>query len=169
MIISSNRYSIPCSFSFPSGNPIMKMFVLHIVPSVPSIILFFYFAALRRWFFATLLSKFLIQSPASSNVLFIPSSVFFILDIAFFVTNWFIFMVFMSYFMLDISVEVLIKFLENPYNHILNSISCKLLASISFSTFSKDFSFYFIWGTYKVASFCLSVCIRLICYDSHSW
>ena len=48
-------------------------------------------------FFSTLSSKSLIQSSASSDLLFIPSSVLFISGSAFFISNWFFFMVSMSF------------------------------------------------------------------------
>lgn len=74
---------------------------------------------------ATLSSKSLIRSSASSSLLVIPSSAF-ISIIVFFTSDWFLFMVSMTFFMFAISS---LKFSLSS----LSSVSGKLLASISFS------------------------------------
>ena len=57
-------------------------------------------------------------------------------------------------------VEVLTKFFEHPYNHFfLNSLSGRLLASISFSFFPGEFSCSFIWDLFFVFSFWLLACV----------
>lgn len=84
----------------------------------------------------------LIQSSASSNLLFIPSSIFFISVIISFISEWFFFMVSMYYLSAEVLIEIIYshpKFIEHSHNHsVLNSVSDKLLAFILFS-------FFFFW------------------------
>ena len=80
VIISSNRFSIPCSVYSPSDIPMMQM-LLHFMLSKMflNLSLFFFSFCCSCWvLFSTLSSKSLIQSSASSNLLFFPSSVLFI-------------------------------------------------------------------------------------------
>ena len=103
--ISSNRFLIPCSLCSPSGILMMQI-SLHFMLSESFLKLssfFFKFCflvvALFGCFFSTLSFKSLIQSSASSNLLFIPS-VYVYFRLTFF-------MVSMSFF----------HAVEYPYNH----------------------------------------------------
>ena len=109
-------------------------------------------------FFSTLSSKSLVQSSASSNLLFISSSVLFISNVAFFISDQSFFMVSMSFFILW-SILIII---------ILNSLSDKLLAFLSSSSSSGEFSYSFTWGLFLclpilAASLYSFLCIRWIC------
>lgn len=73
-------------------------------------LLIFFFYHLCGGFFYTLLSKSLIQSPASSNLLFIPFTVFLVLV---FIFDWLFFMFSVIFHV----VVVLSKFSEHLYNH----------------------------------------------------
>ena len=91
VIITSNRSLIPCLLSSPHGIPMIQMFCFMLSNcflSPPHFLKsFFLFAALPVCFYSTLSSKSLIQSSASSNRLFIPSSVLYISDTVFFVST----------------------------------------------------------------------------------
>ena len=99
--------------------------------------------------FFYLVSKLLIWSTASSNLLFVPSSVFFISAIVFFISDWFFFMVYVSSF---ISLNTLITI-------ILNSVSSQLLASISFSSFSRGSSVLSFGACFFLSPFWLPLCV----------
>ena len=90
VIISSNRFLIPYSFSSPSGIPMMWMllcFMLYkmFLSSPHFLKFFFFFLLLCLGVFSTLSSKSLILPFTSSNLLIIPSSV---LLISFVISDW---------------------------------------------------------------------------------
>ena len=99
---------------------------------------FFFLLLFLGVFFSILSSKTLIRSSISSFLLSIPSSVLFISDIAFFIYNWSFFMVSISFSML-LSILIIIP---------LNSLSDKLLASVSSISYSGEFSCSFVCGLF---------------------
>ena len=115
--------------------------------------------------FSNLPSKWLIKFPASSNLLFIPYSVFFIADTISFISD-------LSFFIVSMSFSLLFFILVTIAWH---SISDKLLVSILFSLFSGSLFCSLIWGMFlcfpiSAAFLCLFLCNRYIWYDSQcSW
>ena len=90
-IISSNKFSALLSLSFPSGTTIMWMLVCLILSSrslnLASFFLTFFYCS--AWVISsTLSSRSTIYSFAFSNLLLIPSGVFFISMIIFFNPDW---------------------------------------------------------------------------------
>ena len=141
VIISSIRFSNPCSLSSHSGILMIQM-LLHFMLSkmFPKSFSFFkmifVFAALPRCYFLS--SKSLMRSSASSNLLFIPPSVLFISNISFFFFWLVLFYGFCVFFLILLTILITIT---------LNSPSDKLLASISSSS-SGEFSCSLIWGLF---------------------
>ena len=103
--ISLNRFD-PLFSLFSFWYPYDVDVVMLHVSKVPFLKIFFFFFS-DLVFSNTLSSKSMIQSSASTNLLFILSSVFFISD-------WLFFMISIFFFH---GVVVLTKFLEHPYNH----------------------------------------------------
>ncbi|KAF6384984.1 hypothetical protein mRhiFer1_008837 [Rhinolophus ferrumequinum] len=163
-IITSNMFSIPCFLSSPSSIPMMHM-VLHLMLSQrslkPSSLFFILFSfCCSVWVIAAnLSSKSLIRSSASSNLLVIPSSEFFISVIVFFISNWLFIMISLSFFMSSLSsLNILII-------SVLNSVSDRLVTSVSFGSISGGFFCSFIWDMFLcfpilADSLCLLRCIR---------
>nr|KAF6394776.1 hypothetical protein HJG59_010730 [Molossus molossus] len=94
-------------------------------------------------FFPTFSSKLLILSFASSNLLFIFSSVFWMSYMVLFISELFFFMVSMCLF---IPLLFSLSSLSTLISINLNSLSVKLLAFILFCSFSVVYSCFFIWG-----------------------
>ena len=101
-IIFSNRFPISCSFSSPSGTPMVLMLgcfwscptdCLH----YPHFFGFFFSSCSSHWlFFASLCSKSLIWFLASSTLLLLPYKLFFISISESFISDWIFFMLLRS-------------------------------------------------------------------------
>ena len=162
--------SILCSLSSSSGTHTMKM-LLHFMLFLSSLrlsslfLMPFSFCFSDRVLFFYLVFQTLIQSSALCNLLFLPSSVFLISDMLFFISDWSFSIVSMSFFMLlylSLSSAIILLTIT------LNSMSDKLLASNSFSSFSRNFFCCFIWGLFFVSPFRLSLCVFFYVLDKSS-
>ena len=152
IIISSNRFFIPCSLSSPSGIPIMQMCCASCCPkyflSPHFLNIFFLFCAVLGCFFLPYLPNCLSEPLLHlTYCLFLPVYIF-ISYIAFFISDWSFFMVSVSFFYI----------VEYPYNH-FSKLSDKLLFSISSSFSSGEFSCSFTWICFYVFPFWLLLCI----------
>nr|KAF6266950.1 hypothetical protein mMyoMyo1_011851 [Myotis myotis] len=154
-IISSNRFSNPCSSFCCSGTPIIRMlfrFMLSQSSLRLSSCLFIFFSNCSTFWvcFASLSSKSLIRSSASPSLLLILSMEFFIAAISLFISTWvllklLIFSSVSSSFLLRLSIFSSIRFMHSR-TLILNSFSVMLHASVLLSCFSGESSFSFLWG-----------------------
>nr|KAF6387317.1 hypothetical protein mMyoMyo1_007826 [Myotis myotis] len=154
-IISSNRFSNPCSSFCCSGTPIIRMlfrFMLSQSSLRLSSCLFIFFSNCSTFWvcFASLSSKTLIRSSASPSLLLILSMEFFIAAISLFISTWvllklLIFSSVSSSFLLRLSIFSSIRFMHSR-TLILNSFSVMLHASVLLSCFSGESSFSFLWG-----------------------
>ncbi|KAF6086349.1 hypothetical protein HJG60_008514 [Phyllostomus discolor] len=100
----STRFSIPCSSSSPSGIPVVRIllcFILSCISLNPSLFFLslFSFSCSFWMLFSALSSSSLIRSSASLILLFIPSTVFFSLEIVFFISSSPLLRVSISFFM----------------------------------------------------------------------
>nr|KAF6330268.1 hypothetical protein mMyoMyo1_012263 [Myotis myotis] len=168
-IISSNRFSNPCSSFCCSGTPIIRMlfrFMLSQISLRLSSCLFIFFSNCSTFWvcFASLSSKSLIRSSASPSLLLILPMEFFIAAISLFISSWVllkllifssvsssffhmlsIFSSVSSSFLLRLSIFSSIRFMHSR-TLILNSFSVVLHASVLLSCFSGESSFSFLWG-----------------------
>nr|KAF6360188.1 hypothetical protein mMyoMyo1_011140 [Myotis myotis] len=154
-IISSNRFSNPCSSFCCSGTPIIRMlfrFMLSQSSLRLSSCLFIFFSNCSTFWvcFASLSSKSLIRSSASPSLLLILSMEFFIAAISLFISSWvllklLIFSSVSSSFLERLSIFPSIRFMHSR-TLILNSFSVMLHASVLLSCFSGESSFSFLWG-----------------------
>ena len=109
-IIFSNRFAFSCSFSlYPSGTPMMQMLSCLQHPEAPYTILvwgdsFYFLFVLIGYILLPYVSS-LIWFSASSTPLLIPCNLLCISITVSFISAWIFY-----------AVEVLIKFLEHPYN-----------------------------------------------------
>nr|KAF6369069.1 hypothetical protein mMyoMyo1_010474 [Myotis myotis] len=154
-IISSNRFSNPCSSFCCSGTPIIRMFFRFMLsqssPRLSSCLLIFFSNCSTFWVcFASLSSNSLIWSSASPSLLLILSMEFFIAAISLFISSWvllklLIFSSVSSCFLQRLSIFSSIWFMHSR-TLILNSFSVMLHASVLLSCFSGESSFSFLWG-----------------------
>lgn len=154
--ISSNRFSFFCTLSPPSHTLTMWI-LLWFGLSQKSLKLAHFFCCSNWVLLATLCSKSNILFFASSNLLLIPSGVFFNSDILFFVSKCLFYIVSLSFFILDISVlKLLLRSLSIFITIFLNSVSYKYFPSIWFSSFFLELLLFFhfghVWLTILAAS-----------------
>ena len=95
IITFSNKLSIPCSSSSPSGIPIIWIYYISCFLAAPLSYLHSFWV-----FLCTLSSTSLIRISASSSLLLIPSTEFFSSEIVFFISSWPLLIVSVSFFML---------------------------------------------------------------------
>ena len=168
IIIFSNRFSNPCSFSSPLASLWCEYWNAWSCPR----------GSLHcSWFFGFLFllavligCLFLPYVPNHWFDSWIPTSVlnpcnfFFISRSVSFISDWIFY-----------AAEVPTEFLEHPYNHLIDCLnSNRLFISILFSYFSGVLFFSFIWAIFLylliLADFlCLFLCISYSCFDSVSW
>nr|KAF6416284.1 hypothetical protein HJG59_009535 [Molossus molossus] len=179
-IIVSNRFSISCSHSSPSGTPKMQMLArLKLSQRLLTLSSFFwilfYFCCSDWAFFASLYSKFMVCFLALSTLLLNLCKLFFISvnasfisdcasiisDCASIISDW-------SFFMLLRPSLSSLRFspssLSILISSIWNSASVRLLISISLSSFLGVLFCSFIWDLFLcllilAASLCLFLCI----------
>ena len=123
--ISSNGFSISCSFFSPAGTPIMWMLIclmLSLRPLELSFFLIFFSFCCSDWVFsATLSFKSMIEFPSSSsNLLLLPSS---IIHFSYWISFWLVLILFsFSIFMFPIfSLKFSLKSLRILITSVLSS------------------------------------------------
>nr|KAF6374306.1 hypothetical protein mPipKuh1_009529 [Pipistrellus kuhlii] len=134
------------SVPFPSGTPIILILFCFVLSQsslrLSSCFLNFFSRSCSNWvFFSILSSNSLMRSSASSNLLLMLSIEFFTVAMSFFISSWFFFISFWFLLILSNLSSIL-------FSHLmiitLNSCSGRLLASISFTSFSGEACFSFI-------------------------
>ena len=112
-----------------------------------------------NWVISTVSSRSLICSSASSNLLFVPSSIFFISAVVFLHSDWFFYIFSMSLFMFSVYSSILLLSLMGIFmTVILDSLSEGLLISIWLSSF-PEVSFSFVWNIFL----CLLILSNSLC------
>ena len=112
-----------------------------------------------NWVISTVSSRSLICSSASSNLLFVPSSIFFISAFVFLHSDWFFYIFSMSLLMFSMYSSILLLSLMSIFmTMILDSLSEGLLISIWLSSF-PEVSFSFVWNIFL----CLLILSNSLC------
>ena len=96
-------------------------------------------------------------------LLLIPSNIFFILVIVVSISDWLFFYV--PYLIVEVLTKFIyasLEFIKNPITSVLNSLSDRLLVSVSLSSFSGVLFWSCIWEIF-LCLFILSV--SLCCYE----
>ena len=164
-IICSNKFSISCSSSSPSGTPMIQMLVhlklSHRFLNLSLVFWILVFSFCSDWLFiSSCCSKSLIWIPASFPSLLVPCRFFFIS-----LCNFHFFLYFLPYSMSSLSILI---------TSVLNSASDRLAVSILLNSFAGLLFCSLIWAIFLhlfilAASLCLCLCIRYSCFDSLSW
>nr|KAF6450522.1 hypothetical protein HJG59_008394 [Molossus molossus] len=166
VIIVSNRFSISCSHSSPSGTPKMRMLAcLKLSQRLLTLSSFFWilfsFCCSDWGFFASSYSKSMVCSLDLRTLVLKLCKLFFISVSASFNSDWSFFMLLRPSLR---SLRFSLSSLSILISSILNSASVRLLISISLSSFLGVLFCSYIWDLFLcllilAASLCLFLCI----------